>query len=111
MSMGPMGIAGSAAGSHLAQSQGTEVNRAQQETSAQSRQLQATENAENAAGIGQTEQDEETSDRDADGRRLWERQEEQPSDSKGNGSGPDTDQVCRSKDATGQRGQHLDLHG
>ena len=28
--------------------------------------------AELAAGVGQTEQDQESSERDADGRRLWE---------------------------------------
>ena len=46
MSVGPMGMAGSSAGSQLAQSHGTEVNRSQQETSDQARQLETTKKAE-----------------------------------------------------------------
>jgi hypothetical protein len=72
MSVGPLGIIGSAAGSPLAQSQGSDVNRAQQDTASQSRQTHMSEKAEHAAGVGQTEQDEEATDRDADGRRPWE---------------------------------------
>ena len=107
MSIGPMGTIGSAAGSPLAQGQGSEVNRAQQDTADNARQTQAAEKAENAAGIGQTEQDEETADRDADGRRLWEiapeADEQEQEDS--------TAGEQRSKDPTGQKGGQLDLSG
>ncbi len=72
MSVGPLGMVGSSAGSPLAQSQGSDVNRAQQDTASQSRQTQMSEKAEHASGVGQTEQDEEATDRDADGRRPWE---------------------------------------
>ncbi|MFW6171830.1 MAG: hypothetical protein ACODAD_15185 [Planctomycetota bacterium] len=106
MSVGPMGMAGGAAGSPLAQGKGSEVNRGQRETAEQSRQTEAAEKAEKAAGIGQTEQDEEASDRDADGRRLWEgvpeggdHEEEQGEDK----------HVAR--DPTGQVGSQVDLNG
>ena len=72
MSVGPMGMVGSAAGAPLAQSQGSDVNRVQQDTASQARQTQMSEKAEQASGVGQTEQDEEATDRDADGRRPWE---------------------------------------
>ncbi len=107
MSIGPMGTLGSAAGSQLAQGNGSDVNRTQQDTADHSRQTQSADKAEAASGVGQTEQDEEAADRDADGRRLWEappeaqdsEQEELESDEP------------RSKDPTGQKGGQLDLSG
>ncbi|MFO7902635.1 MAG: hypothetical protein ACQESR_08265 [Planctomycetota bacterium] len=106
MSVGPMGMAGSAAGSPLAQGRGSEVNRGQQETAEQSRQTQAAEKAEEAAGIGQTEQDEEASDRDADGRRLWEHLPEGQDDEE-----EQSEERHLGRDPTGQVGGHLDLDG
>ena len=74
MSMVPMGgIVGSAAGAPLSQTAGSETEAAKKDATAQSRKAEADNKAEQASGIGQTEQDEGTSDRDADGRRLWER--------------------------------------
>jgi hypothetical protein len=108
MSVGPMGMIGSAAGSPLAQTQGADVNRAQQETAGQSRQTQMSEKAEQAAGVGQTEQDEETNDRDADGRRAWEigpreaQAEADPAPIASPGPG---------KDPAGVTGRQLDLQG
>ena len=73
-SMGPLGgILGSAAGSPLSQTKGAATERANQDSSAAERIADADKKSEKASGIGQTEQDGETSDRDADGRRLWER--------------------------------------
>lgn len=73
-SMGPLGgILGSAAGSPLSQTKGSATERANQDNSAAERVADADKKSEKASGIGQTEQDGETSDRDADGRRLWER--------------------------------------
>ena len=74
MSIGPTGgIAGSAAGSPLAQTSGSEVQRAEQDAAGQKRRIQMDQKAENAAGIGETDgEDHETEERDADGRRLWE---------------------------------------
>ena len=115
MSVGPMGTVGSAAGSPLSQTKGTDTERTQQETSNQARQVQSDKNAENAAGIGETEQDEQASERDADGRRLWEDttgSKDEPSqqpDAESEGQGPA--QQSLSRDVTGQRGNKLDLCG
>lgn len=108
MSVGPMGgITNSAAGSSLAQTRGSEVNRAQQDASAQERRVHNDKKAESAAGIGETDGDDhETAERDADGRRLWERTVA----GKQTGEEPPADQR-RGKDATGQSGSLLDLSG
>ena len=66
------GIVVSVAGSPLAQTRGSETEKAGHDTSGQQRQVDNDKNAEKAAGIGQAEQDQQTSDRDADGRRIWE---------------------------------------
>jgi hypothetical protein len=109
MTMVPLGgLIGSAAGAPLSQTAGAETERAQKESLGQSRQLDANQKAENAAGIGQTEQDQESSERDADGRRLWEAPGKPNKE-----SGPDAQEavVRQSKDATGQSGTKLDLTG
>ena len=74
MSVGPLGgLAASAAGSPLAQSHGSEVDRSRQDAAAQQRKVLSDQKAEDAAGIGQTDgEDHETADRDAVGRRIWE---------------------------------------
>jgi hypothetical protein len=99
MSIGPTsGIVGSAAGSPLAQTRGSETERASHDTSGQQRQVDSNQDAENAAGIGQTAEDQQASDRDADGRRIWEvdGQEETPETEP---TGPPTDQ--KPSDETG----------
>jgi hypothetical protein len=110
MSMGPLGgVVGSAAGAPLSQSAGSETERAQKEAHVLGRQIDAEQLAERAAGIGQTEQDQESSERDADGRRPWEAPAK-----RGKGEKPPepSDSLPRqSKDATGQCGNQLDLTG
>lgn len=109
MSMGPMaGIGGSAAGAPLAQTRGSETERSQQDAAAHERQVRQDQHAENVAGVGQTEQDEQASDRDADGRRLWERQESS-SDSQDEAASQAPERL--SKDPTGQSGNVIDLTG
>ncbi|OHB74967.1 MAG: hypothetical protein A2W31_11860 [Planctomycetes bacterium RBG_16_64_10] len=107
MSIGSAGgVAGSAAGAPLAHTKGTELERAGQDSASQQRQLDSNQNAENAAGIGQTGEDRQASDRDADGRRIWEnpqRHEQVEAD----GSEP----LRQGKDARGERGGALDLTG
>jgi hypothetical protein len=109
MSVGSLGgIISSAAGAPLSQTAGSETERAKDSLS-QSRQVDANQKAELAAGIGHTEQDQETSERDADGRRLWEAQEKAK-------KGDEIETVAeasarQSKDATGQSGTKLDLTG
>ncbi len=113
MSVGPMGVPGSVAGSHLAQTRGTDLERTSQESEGQARRAQSSQKAENAAGIGQTEEDHGAADRDADGRRPWELGGQQDSDTADDN---DPDQAsgtasAPSRDATGQRGNQLDLSG
>jgi hypothetical protein len=113
MSMGPVGgVVGSAAGTSLSQTAGTETERAQRDTAAQHRQIAGNERSERAAGIGQTEQDQEASDRDADGRRLWESPDKDGKDAKEEPASDDASLTSKqSKDPTGQSGTKLDLTG
>ncbi len=113
MSVGPMGPLGSVAGAPLAQGQGSEVTKAQQDTADQSRHVKLTEKAVQAEGVGQTDQDEQASDRDADGRRPWEGPAA-PDANAGTGDESTEEPAAhepRSKDPTGTRGSHLDLTG
>jgi hypothetical protein len=110
MSMGPLaGIAVSAAGVPLSQSAGGDIERVQKDALSQQRQVVSNQEAEQAAGIGQTEQDQESSERDADGRRPW----EAPAARKHEQTPPEatTPLARQSKDATGQSGTQLDLTG
>jgi len=110
MSVGPIGgVIGSAAGAPLAQTKGSESERSKRDAAAQDRSVETNKKTEKTAGVGETQQDEGASDRDADGRRLWEKPEtaetqdepvEQPIPSE-----------PRSKDASGQAGGQLDLLG
>jgi hypothetical protein len=75
MSVGSLGIAAGLAGSPLAQKTGAAVDRAKQDTAHAQRQAEATQRTADAAGIGQTHEEKEASERDADGRMPWERQE------------------------------------
>ncbi len=112
MSVGPMGgLAGSAAGSSLAQTKGSEVERAAQDTASQKRRIHTDAKAESAAGIGETDgEDHESAERDADGRRIWEDQRRGEPDAQDGGDleAPPTRQ---SRDATGTSGNQLDLTG
>ncbi len=109
MSVGPMsGLAASAAGSPLAQSHGSEVERARGDAAAQQRKIRNDQKAEDAAGIGETDGDDhQAEDRDADGRRLWEESPQPPSAgvTSPDAAGP------RGKDPTGHSGNLLDLSG
>jgi hypothetical protein len=81
-------------------------------TTAPQRAAETAERAENAAGIGQTEEDSQTSERDADGRRPWEKA---ATDKKTTAKKPDdvaTDPSSPlAKDPTGDCGGQLDLVG
>lgn len=112
MSVGPLGgIAGSIAGSPLAQTKGSETERSQQDAGTQQRRVETARRAEAAAGIGQTDgQDHETDERDADGRRLWEApaKPEEPETAPKDGA---AGRQPHGKDASGQSGNLLDLSG
>ncbi len=85
MSLGPLGginagVIGSAAGSPLSQTKGSASERASKDSAAQERTKDTDIKTERASGVGHTEGDHETSDRDADGRRLWERSKQRGQD-------------------------------
>lgn len=111
MTMVPLsGLLSSVAGTALSQTSGSDTDRAQKESLTQLRGIEAEQHAEQSAGIGQTEQDQESSERDADGRRLW----EAPVDAKKKNVEQASDgatEARQSKDATGQSGTKLDLVG
>jgi hypothetical protein len=109
MSIGPpSSIAGSVAGTFLAQTRGSEIDRAQQESTARELRARSEQKAELAAGVGQTDgENHQTAERDADGRRLWElsrRKGEQD-------AGHDEPPRQQGQDPTGQSGSTLDLSG
>lgn len=110
MSVGSLAsLAASVAGTSLAQSKGTDVERTQNEASSVERRVQSDTKAENAAGIGETDgEDHETAERDADGRRIWEDMRRKKEES---ANAPTPSEPPRSKDPSGQTGTLLDLNG
>ena len=111
MSIGSLGgILNSAAGAPLAQTKGAEVERLQQDQGAQQLQAQGELRAETAAGIGETDgQEHQAADRDADGRRPWEKT---PGHENAAAGPPGAAaEAPRSKDVSGQSGSQLDLSG
>jgi len=107
MSVGPMGMAGSIAGG-LPQIRSADAGHAEKQSADQARQTKSDQKAEAAAGIGETTQDEKTSDRDADGRRLW---EANPKHTDEAAEDVKTQDAPQSKDPTGASGGQLDLTG
>jgi hypothetical protein len=71
MSVGSLGMIGSLATTPLPQ-KAAEADKVQRDSTAQAREAQAAQAAEAASGIGETEEDSQAAERDADGRRLWE---------------------------------------
>jgi len=112
MNVGPMsGMLGSAAGAPLSQTKGSETERAQKDAIAGKRQADSEKKAEKASGVGETTEDQGVSERDADGRRQWERPQE-----KGEKAASDTTVAAsepprQAKDPTGTSGNSLDLTG
>lgn len=107
MSIGSLsGIAGSVAGAPLAQAKGADVERTQQDAGAHHRQVQGQQKAESASGIGQTDEDQQTGERDADGRLPWHMPAEQAGDARDGSTAQ-----RRVEDPSGQSGSLLDLTG
>jgi hypothetical protein len=98
----------SAAGAPLSQTAGSEAERTQKESSVQQRIADAQDKSEKASGIGQTDADSETSERDADGRRLWEDGVEKKKPTVVEEAAVEPRQA---KDPTGMSGNSLDLTG
>lgn len=112
MSIGSFGgIQGSAAGAPLSQSQGSETEKTRQQAAASERKAEATDKSEKASGIGTTEEDQQASDRDADGRRMYEDNAEQPPTGQQSAEPATTGEPPKSKDPSGLAGGQLDLLG
>ena len=111
MSVGGMGgVLGGAAGSPLSQTKGSEAERTANETAAQKGRQVNDAKADAASGIGETDgEGHESHERDADGRRLWERPPTEGEEAKDNPGESSTER--QSKDATGDAGGQLDLTG
>ena len=112
MSVGPMGFYGSIAAAPVPQSKASDADRTAQETARQTGQSANDTKAENAAGIGETDgQEHGPAERDADGRRIWEKSagKKRPSSPAVEPSPPPV--AVQSKDATGASGTQLDLTG
>lgn len=111
MSLGPLGgIPASAAGSPLAQGEGTQIERARQDEGDQRRRIEADEKAEKASGIGEADgEDHETAERDAHGRRL--RGDSPPESADGSEEDRRASKDRPGRDSTGHTGNLLDLSG
>ncbi|MGA2061132.1 MAG: hypothetical protein ABSG67_11670 [Thermoguttaceae bacterium] len=107
-SVGPLGgVNVSAAGAPLAQTKGSDVERAGHDIGAQHRNAVYEQKAEAAAGIGETDgEDHQTDERDADGRHPW----ELPPKKQKSAEDP-SKQPPQSRDTTGASGNLLDLTG
>ena len=101
------GALGSAAGAPLSQTAGAETERSQKDAAVQQRTTDAQTKSEKASGIGQMEQDQEASERDADGRRLW----EETAKKKAEEAAEENEAARQAKDPTGMSGNSLDLTG
>jgi hypothetical protein len=109
MSIGSLSsIAGSVAGTSLAQTRGSEIDRAQQEGAVRELRARADQKAEMAAGVGQADgENHETAERDADGRQLWEISRKQADPD----TGSDESHRPHGQDPLGLSGNTLDLCG
>ncbi|WP_425615003.1 hypothetical protein NA78x_004890 [Anatilimnocola sp. NA78] len=105
MSIGSLGSVGSFAASSATQ-RTSDTEKTQTASADKSRADSGVEMTEKAAGIGETQEDTGASDRDADGRRLWEVNPQQNVD-------PETANLVPhvAKDPTGAAGGELDLMG
>ena len=108
MSIGSLGIVGSLAGTALVQ-KSAEVDKTQRDAADAARKTEAAALAESAEGIGQTEEESQAGERDADGRRLWERQTKKPTEEEE--AAASTAAAALAKDPAGISGGTLDLTG
>lgn len=116
MDVGPLGasLASSLSATNLAQRNSSDVATAKQSTASHSLKVDSTEKAEKAAGIGDAEESEKAGDRDADGRRLWERQgkkDDEPDSPEPELEGDATYDAAPQKDVSGVKGRELDISG
>lgn len=108
MSIGSLGIVGSLVGTALTQ-KSAEVDKTQRDAADAARKTEAAARAESAEGIGQTEEESQAGERDADGRRLWERQAKKPVEEEE--AAASTAATALAKDPAGISGRTVDLTG
>jgi hypothetical protein len=101
------GAAAAAAGAPLSQTAGAEAERTQKDAAVRERLVDGQDKSEKASGIGTTEEDQQTDERDADGRRPWEASAKRKAPD-GDSSG---EPARKAKDPTGMSGNALDLTG
>lgn len=108
MQIPSLGTIGSLAATPLAQ-RDSEADKAQREADVLRQTQQSQMAAEQASGIGQTQEESEASERDADGRRLWEEptRKKPAAEPASSPNAPGTPPP----DPTGQCGTQLDLLG
>ena len=116
MDVGPLGasLASSLSATNLAQRNSSDVTNAKQATASHALKVDSTEQAEKAAGIGDAEESEKAGDRDADGRRLWERQgkpDDESDSAEAELEGDATYAADPQKDVSGVKGRELDISG
>lgn len=105
------GVPASAAGIALAQTSGSDIDRAKANTAAQQRSFSSEMLAEKAAGIGETDgEDHAIDDRDADGRQAWDPGSGAAAHSALRPSEPEPD-ARQGRDPTGDSGGELDITG
>lgn len=106
MSIGSLGGVSSLAASPASQ-RTSDTEKTQAAAGEKARVDAAAEYAEQASGIGETKEESESSDRDADGRRLW----ELPPEVRAAEEAAAAAITTQSKDPTGTAGGNLDLTG
>jgi hypothetical protein len=107
--MNPLVI--SVAGTGLAQATSSDILRARQDALVQQRALEAAQQTEDAWGIGKTDgEDNQTNERDADGRTPWLLGRKAPALPKEE-TAEDSPPEPAVSDASGERGGQLDLSG
>ncbi len=111
MSIGPTGFFASVAALPPSLPTTSDTDRTAHETTAQAGRVSSDMKAESAAGIGKTDGDEHaTAERDADGRRLFEKTPAAKASVAASADLP-TGPASQSKDPTGDSGGALDLTG
>lgn len=107
MSIGSLGGISSLAATPVSQ-RSSDVEKTQTATAEKSHADAAAVYAEQASGIGETKEESPTSDRDADGRRVWEFEAKKKQEAAEQSLAPTAGQ---SIDPTGAAGGQLDLSG
>ena len=110
MSISSLGLIGSLATSPVPL-KGTETDKSVRGEADQAREIEAARQAEAAAGIGETEEDSQASERDADGRRPWEGPPQKGKEHQEDGPPLASSEAPLSKDPAGDAGGELDLLG